>query len=101
MFKLEPNPTFWAPVEIHVPGQGKGSFEVEYRYLDQDAARAFGMRLAEKDPFDAVAEIVVGWREMDVPFSRDNLRLLLKKYAASAPLLRSFSREIFGAAEKN
>ena len=27
MFKLEPNPTFFAPVEIYVPGQGKGTID--------------------------------------------------------------------------
>ena len=26
MFKIDPNPTFNAPVSVHVPGQGAGSF---------------------------------------------------------------------------
>ena len=101
MFKLEPNPTFWAPVEIHVPGQGKGRIEVEYRYLDRAARQAYFDGLADKTNLEALCEIIVGWREIDAPYSKASLTLLLNKYNAAGPLYQAFFDELSGAAEKN
>ncbi|MEF8746655.1 MAG: phage tail assembly chaperone [Candidatus Accumulibacter propinquus] len=102
MFKLEPNPTFWATVEIHVPGQGKGRLEVEFRYLDRVARQTYFESLTGKTNLDALTEIVVDWREIDAPFTADNLGRLLDAYAGAAmALYDAYVKEISGAAEKN
>lgn len=102
MFKLEPNPTFFAPVKIHVPGQGDGQIEVEFRYLSPAARKSYFASLAERSNIDALAEIVVGWREIDAPFSRENLESLLDTYpSAAAAIFAVYVAEIHGAAAKN
>ena len=102
MFKLEPNPTFRAPVKIHVPGEGEGGFVVEFVYLDQAQRKAYVESLGTKTNAEALGEIVVGWREIDQPFSHGNLERLLNKYdTAATELFRVFFEELTGAAEKN
>lgn len=102
MFKLEPNPTFFAPVSIHVPGEGKGTFSVEFRHLDHDARTAYNDSLKSKTNLDALAEIMVGWREIDAPFSRDNLKRLLDDYdGAVVALFKAYFDELSGASAKN
>lgn len=102
MFKIEPNPTFFAPVTVHVPGQGNGSFDAEFVYLDQAARKDYVESLGVKTNAEALAEIVVGWRDMDAPFSPENLERLLNKYdTAAAGFFKAFFEELSGAAEKN
>lgn len=102
MIKLEPNPTFWAPVDIHVPGQGKGRIEVEFRYLDKTARAAFFEKIAEKSNIEALGEIAIGWREIDAPFSTENLGRLLDAYpGAATALYDGYFKELTGALEKN
>ena len=102
MFNIDPNPTFSAPVSVHVPGQGAGSFIAEFVYLDQEARKDYVAALAGKSNFEALAEIVVGWNEMNAPFSRENLEKLLNKYdTAAAGFFKAFFEELTGAAAKN
>ncbi len=102
MFTLEPNPTFRAPVTVHVPGQGNGAFMAEFVYLDRAARQAYVEALVGKSNLDALAEIVVGWDEMDVPFSRDHLEKLLNTYDTAAEgFFKAFFEELTGAAAKN
>lgn len=102
MFKIDPNPTFSAPVSVHVPGQGSGSFIAEFVYLDQAARKDYIAALGSKTNAEALSEIVVGWNDMDVPFSQDNLEKLLNKYDTAAQgFFKAFFAELSGAAEKN
>ncbi len=102
MFKLEPNPTFFARAEIHVPGQGKGAIEAEFRFLDKAARAAFEDSLGDKSNLEALLEIMVGWREVAAPFTPENLKRLLDTYETSAKaLFKAFYDEISGAALKN
>jgi hypothetical protein len=102
MFKIDPNPTFTAPVSVHVPGQGAGSFVAEFVYLDQEARKDYVAALSGKSNAEALAEIVVGWNDMDAPFSRENLEKLLNKYdTAATGFFKAFFEELRGTAEKN
>ena len=102
MFKIDPNPTFTAPVSVHIPGQGLGSFVAEYVYLDREARKDYVAALSGKSNFEALAEIVVGWSEMDAPFSPANLEKLLNKYdTAAEAFFKAFFEEMTGAAAKN
>ncbi|MFZ4537817.1 phage tail assembly chaperone [Propionivibrio sp.] len=102
MFKLEPNPTFFAPVSIHVPGQGLGTFEAEFRHLAKAERDTFHAGLGETTNLDALAGIVTGWRGIDAPFSRDNLERLLDEYQGAVDaLFKAYFTELYGAAVKN
>ena len=102
MFKIDPNPTFSAPVSVHVPGQGSGSFIAEFVYLDKEARKDYVEGLPGKSNLEALAEIVVGWSEMDAPFSHANLERLLNKYDTAAEgFFNAFFKELTGAAAKN
>jgi len=102
MFKIEPNPTFWAPAHIHVPGQGLGQLDVEFKHLKHDERRAYSESLDKKTNLEALSEIIVNWRDTDVAYTPEALTQLLNEYPTSASALYSaFWKEITGAAEKN
>lgn len=102
MFKLDPDPTFWATVSIYIPGKGVGKFDVEYRHLSGDARQAYVDGLKEKTNLDALFDIVIGWRGVDRSFNKESLEKLLNDYpAAAAALFRTFWDELSGASEKN
>lgn len=93
MFKLEPNPTFKAKVAIPVPGSpvGKSTLEIEFRHKTKAALQAYleSTTTNARDDIDALAEIIVGWHDIDVDYNRDNLATLLQNYPAAAPAIVS------------
>lgn len=102
MFKIEPNPTFWATARIHVPGQGLGQIEVEFKHLKHAERRAYSDSLDSKTNMEALTEIIIGWRGIDVAYTSDTLAQLLNEYpTAASALYAAFWGEITGAAEKN
>jgi len=103
MFKLEPNPTFWAAVGITVPGQQKPeSIEIEYRHMGSDEWLTYRQSVSEKPLSDAVKGLVVGWRGADVPYSDEAMDRLMKRWPrASVDLFEAYYRELFEARKKN
>ena len=102
MFKIDPDPTFEAPVKIHVPGKGDGTIYVSFRYMDAAARAAYVSAMGQKTNAEALTEIIDGWREVDVPYSAENLEKLLNRYdTAATALFNAFFRESRGAPEKN
>ena len=102
MFKLELNPTFLAPVTIHVPGQGNATLMAEFRHLDKTAREAYFDSLKSKNNLDALDEILAGWSEIDAPYSRENLKYLLDEYqGAATALFDAYFNELSGASAKN
>lgn len=102
MFKIKPAPTFWAPALIHVPGQGTGKLDIEFRYLDHEQRKAYSDSLPNKTNLEALTEIVRDWREADVAFSPQKLEELLNDYpTATQGLFDAFWDEIYKAPVKN
>lgn len=102
MFKIDPDPTFETPVKIHVPGKGDGVIHVSFRYLDAKARGAYIQALGNKTNAEALAEVITGWREIDAPYSIENLEKLLNRYdTAATAMFDAFFRESRGAPEKN
>ena len=106
MFKLQPNPTFWAKVQIQIPGQEKpGQIEVQYKHFSRADLKAFFEMMAsseQKTDQEHLAEIVVGWRGVDAEFSLENLDKLLDMYPTAAKeLFSAFSSELLEARVKN
>ena len=100
MLKLTPNPTFTAPVEIHVPGSGKIKVPFVFVYKDKDEYKAFTDEAAsgKKEELDILLEIVKGWENCDIPYSPEALGTLLKKYHGSGPaIFAAYVNELTGA----
>jgi hypothetical protein len=103
MFKIQPKPTFTAKVSISVPGEAKpATFDAEFKHLGRDGLRAYFEHLEGKTDVDALAEIVVGWSGVDVPYSADALAEMLDNYPTSAlAFFDAFRREALEAKAKN
>ena len=81
--KLQPNPTFKAPVAIHVPGGDDAKVTFEFRHRDRDAIKKFSADIGELDDVGIVKLACVGW-ELDDAFTDDNIKLLLDNYISAA-----------------
>lgn len=87
MFKLNPDPTFWAKVGIPVPGGDEVSVDFEFKALSRKALQQFLTDSKGREDIDNLSEVVVGWKGVDKPFSRETLELLLENYVASAKVI--------------
>ena len=103
MFKLQPKPTFKARVPVTVPGEIKpAEITVEYKHMSLEQVREFFEGLAGKQDADALGEIVVGWADVDAPYSPEALATLLNNYpSTAAAMFETFRRELFEARRKN
>ena len=103
MFKLKPNPTFFAPVEISVPGEAEpAKFEVEFKHKSASDLHAYFSNLSGRTDADALAEVIAGWRGVDVPYSAEALADLLNNYPVSAmELFTAYRRELLESRRKN
>ncbi len=102
MFKLTPDPTFKAEVEIPRPGASAGRIKFEFSYKDADELSDYMNCLADLGDIDGIMEIVTGWSGVDVPFNRDNLELLVKKYnGAAMRIFKKYTDELTKARSGN
>jgi hypothetical protein len=100
MFKLQPNPSFWAKVPITIPGQSKPEeIELEFLYLPEDERRA---QLDGKTTDEMLSLLVKDWRDVDTAFSAENFQRFLKNYPrARLDVLETYNRELYEARAKN
>jgi hypothetical protein len=108
MFKLNPSPTFKAPIALSQPGVEKPlevPFEFRHKTTEQIAdwlARAPG----RSDP-DVLHEVIVGWSVVDdrgeaVAYSHTNLATLLNNYpTAKGEIFAGYLAELTKAKAKN
>lgn len=102
LFKLDPEPSFWAPVAIPMAGGKTGHIRVLFRHLSREEYSAFFAEHAgERD--DAVLGLLINdWQGPDAPYSAPTLSRMLSNYPrAGAALVAAYRDELFGAAEKN
>jgi len=105
MFKLQPNPTFWAPVSIPVPhADNEAVIEIEFNHktkVDLDAYLKLTAQPETKDP-DSIGEIVKDWKGLDVDFNTDHLNTLLNNYpSAGRAILRAYIVALTEGRKKN
>lgn len=107
--KLQPDPTFTAPVKLSVPGE-KDQVEARFifKYRNKAEAQAFMDRM--KNPpegttdADLCADALAGWvdKDFDAEYSREALETLLTNYAnAALEILTAYMLELAGSKEKN
>jgi hypothetical protein len=105
--KLQPNPTFWHPVHITVPGAEKPALvDFEFVHMNKERLAEFVKGLAKGDeerPDDAVlADIIKNWKGVDTDYSPSALRDLLSNYPASGlEILRGYLSGLSEARKKN
>lgn len=101
-FRLQPDPTFWAKVEIPVPGGDPVPLEIEFRHKRRDDAMRFADALSSRAPLESLREVVAGWRGADVEFSEAALAELDANYLGAAErILVVYLEELRGARRKN
>jgi hypothetical protein len=99
-FKLQPNPTFKATVDIPVPGAEPAPVAFEFKHYSQSGWEAY-LAAHEAKPREAVFDVVVGW-DLDEAFGRETLGTLLDEYpGAEAAIWTKYHAERFGARQKN
>ena len=102
MFKLRPNPTFFAVALIPVPGGEPQPLELEFRHRKRSELKVFAASLEGRSDDEIVPDMVVGWRGADVEFSPEALAELLEQYpAAPAAIAATYYREHTAASRKN
>ena len=103
MFKINPNPTFKATVQISVPGSDKpAAITVDFKHLSKSALRDYFSSLEGKTDTEALASVITGWQGIDADYSADALGQLIDNYPASAgELFEAFRRELLEARRKN
>ena len=102
MFKLQPNPTFKAKVDITLPGAQAAAIEIEFKHLSRSGIKAYFEGLDGKTDAEALGAIIVGWSGIDAAYSAENLAALLDNYpTASVELFDAYRRELMEARRKN
>lgn len=120
MFKIVPNPTFTCDVPLSVPGEEKPALLKfifrhktrtqlnEYQARSYDLALQAGQEGAAELYVDYLAEIIDGWAGLQdakgaaMPYTRENLALLLDQYASAGPeIVRAYRRQLADARSGN
>lgn len=101
-FQLTPEPTFVAPVNIHVPGGKPHPVKFTFKFRTPDEYREFLDAVKEgKDDVATIKEVVTGW-DLPQPFDDENIATLVKtRFGVVEAVFLAYSRELIGAREKN
>ena len=103
--KLQPNPTFWHPVNITVPGQEKPAVvDFEFVHKTKEQVASFIKAIEDDDrPDEAVlGDIIKSWKGVDAEYSPSALRDLLSNYATSGlEILRGYLAALTESRRKN
>jgi hypothetical protein len=104
-FKLQPAPTFTAPVDIPVPGDGFSKVVFTFKYRDRQQMKTFLDRIAKPDEPITDAEMIEdmcsGW-ELTDPFTRESIDLLVLNYiGATSAIFDKYLEEHTKARAKN
>jgi hypothetical protein len=103
MLKLEPNPTFKAPVLIPTP-DGDMTIEIEFKHLTRKQFDDYLKTEYDKKRTDeeAIGEFVVGWSGIDAAFNQEALGKLVQNYHASASrMFKVYIEKLTQVGEKN
>lgn len=99
--RLEPNPTFDAPVLIPVPGGEPVPVRFTFRHRTRDAVKEWVDSLAERTDPQIIEDVASGW-ELDDDFTAENIDRLCQNYGGAAQaIFETYLRELRGAREKN
>lgn len=86
-FKLKANPTFKRTIQIKDLDGNASELKLVMKHMRRSVLKEFSEALTGRSDDDIVADIVVGWEDVDTEFSQDALRELLQEYAGAAALI--------------
>jgi len=114
VYKLGQAQTYWRTVKLWQPAGDSGaleeaSFDVRFKWLDEDAYDAFIVQAAEKRlrDRDVAPTIITGFRKLqaadgsDLAFSQDNLKQLLADPLVASAVMKAYIDSRAEAWEKN
>ena len=109
MFKLSVSGTYFARVDVDLPGGGKASFDAQFRRLSQSEMDSLGARLKEGalDDQELVDDVLVGWIGVAgedgeaLEFNETNKQRVLDIVPVRACVLRAFFESFSKARGKN
>lgn len=94
MLKVQPDPTFTAPVEIptHL---GPVTIQVEFKFRTEEEIEAWANAEVEYNPprsnADVVMDAAAGWTGVDKPFTRESIEQVCKNYRhAATSILKTY-----------
>jgi len=98
--KLNPDPTFTAPVRIPVPGGEADPVQLTFKHRTREQVADF-LRDKDTSDSDAVLNCVVGWDLAD-EFNAENVGRLCNNYpGAAGAIVIAYLEELRGARAKN
>lgn len=99
--KLDPNPTFDAPVLIPIAGGEPASVRFTFKHRTRDAVVAWLDEIKDKKDAAIVQDAASGW-ELDDAFTAENVERLCQNYGGAADaIFQTYLRELRGARVKN
>lgn len=99
--KLQPDPTFSAPVSIPVPGGEPVVVEFTFKHRGRKELAAFGKTLDGRGDADTILDVATGW-DLSDPFNADSVALLVDNYfAAPGAIWTAYLAALTQAKEKN
>lgn len=102
LFNIDPEPRFWAPVKIPLPGGKTGTIQAQFLHLGREEYIEFWKRHEGRPALEVMQKIVFDWKGPDAGFSPETLARLLNNYGtASRAFFDTWRENLFGAAEKN
>lgn len=81
-FKLQPNPTFSATVEVPSAGEGYVPLSFTFKHRTRDELKKFIEESAGREDPLTIIEMATGW-ELSDAFTKENVELLCQNYAAA------------------
>lgn len=107
MFKIAPNPTFWATVSLTVPGSdAPANIDIEFRHFGQKALAAL-FRQDNATDLELLPALIADWRGVEgdngaVKFSIEALTQVLDNYpAAAVEMFTAYRRALMDSRIKN
>jgi hypothetical protein len=80
LFSLDLAPSFWFAVQLTVPGEpAPVEIECEGKHFPRDAFAEFTAGAVNRTDEETCAEFLLGWRGVDLAYSRAALHRLLQK----------------------
>ncbi|APF86966.1 hypothetical protein HI806_09520 [Ralstonia solanacearum] len=106
MFSINPKPTFVAEADIPVAGGGTEKLTLVFKHKTRDDVQAYFEQVSAgadgQTDADALLEILDGWKDVDVPFSREELNRLVQNYpGAPRAIFDTYLAELTGQRRGN
>lgn len=103
MLKIVPKTSFKAKVPLSIPGNDRPAVvTLEFKHLNKKAMKEFFTGLEGKTDAEALSEVLLGWEDIDAPYSPESLETLLDNYPASAgEIFETYRQELLESRRKN